>query len=146
MYVHTLFFPYKNVVFPAHWISSFFCRFQAVGENILELFLSYSLWHFHFRICIGVSIASDLICVQISVLCRLVKGIILYVNLKKYNCNIFRDFQHTKFSPGGVFKFSASGLSFLKYSFNFANFSPDILIKYILITKKVQTKLDCSEH
>ena len=56
------------------------------------------------------------------------------VNLKTYNCIIFTDVSTHK-TISVLLKISASAL-FLKYSKNFANFSLDILIKYILIEKK----------
>ena len=61
------------------------------------------------------------------------------VNLKTYNCIIFTDVSTHK--TISIFKISASAL-FLKYSSNLANFSLDILIKYIFIEKKeCKTKL-----
>ena len=63
------------------------------------------------------------------------QGLFYTVKLKTSNCIVFIDLStHQIISI--LFKISALA-SFLKYSLNFANFSLDILIKYILKKKRV---------
>ena len=47
-------FLYKNVVFPGKAEYSYFSA-HSRAENILPIFLNYSLWHFCFRIYCGIN-------------------------------------------------------------------------------------------
>ena len=72
--------------------------------------------------------------VQVFSFCWLVLPFRERNKLKTYNCIVFTYFNHTKLSP--FLKSQPPSGFFLKDSQNFANFSLDILIKYILILKE----------
>ena len=107
-------------------------------ENFVVLFMSFALYifctaqiHYMSRSSLNIlAIASEECFVCLLVLAFRERN--NFIQVKTYHCIVFTDFQCAK-----LYSFYNFTLRFiLKIFLNFANFSLDILIKYILIKKK----------